>query len=247
MHEINSNRQAFEKLLDQEANKYSKFVRDGIVDYDIFLRQPVKILWILKETNDPSGSCTDLRRFLDAPDSYPGWKRTWLPVLQVSTALLSNGEDVEPESFESIDSKIKLSSQEFFPFLRRIAVINISKLPGDKSISPRELITRYNQFRDFTLSQIKLINPDVIICCGVFWVMWKDLENYRIDGNEPTYFRKALDENTDRTKGKIKAHYNPQRIFVETYHPNQRIISRRLYFESIVRSVGAWSKSERLV
>lgn len=248
MHRINNLREAFENLLDQEANKYSNFVRDGIVDYESFLRQSIRILWILRETNDPDGYCTDLRKFLEAPDSYRRWKRTWLPVLQVSTALLAKGEYAEePDNFESIDSKLKLNAQAFFPILRRIAVININKLPGDKSISPKELIAKYSQFRDFILSQLRLINPDVIVCCGVFRVMWRDLETFGLEDSEPTYIRKAPDDNEGRSIGKIKSHYNSQRIFVETYHPNQRIISRKLYFESIVNSVGAWLKSERLV
>jgi len=85
-------RNDYEHFLEKEARKYNGFVRDGIVDYDIFAEQPVRILWILKETNDPKNHCTDLREFLKAPTTYSKWKRTWLPVLTVSHGLLSKWE-----------------------------------------------------------------------------------------------------------------------------------------------------------
>ena len=76
MERISNSKDVFESLLDQEAQKYEKFVRDGAIDYDTFIRQPIKILWILKETNNKEGKCRDLRKFLKSPNDYSLWKRT---------------------------------------------------------------------------------------------------------------------------------------------------------------------------
>jgi hypothetical protein len=245
MQRISNFKDAFESLLDQEASKHEKFVRDGVVDYDIFAQQPIKILWILKETNDKEGYCRDLREFLNVPDSYRRWKQTWLPVLQVSTALLSGTENIDSSNFESVKSRLRMNVREFYLF-KRIAAININKLPGDRKITSKELENRYRQFRDLILSQIKLINPDVIICCGVFWVMWDDLESFKIERNELAYKTIPLCNDLVKLKGKIKAHYNPQRIFIETLHPNQRTISHKLYFDSIIDAVKSWLSSKKI-
>ena len=243
MQKISNFKDAFESLLDQEASKHEKFVRDGVVDYDFFIRQPIKILWILKETNDPKSQCRDLREFLKVPDDYSLWKRTWLPVLQVSTALLTGTENIDSSSFESVKTKLRMNAQEFFPVFRSVAAININKLSGDRQITSKELKDRYRQFRNLILSQIKLINPDVIICCGVFWVMWNDLEYFKIEPDEIAYKREVL---LTKSKDLIKAHYNQQRIFIETLHPNQRNIPHKLYFDSIVNSVKSWLSSKKI-
>jgi len=236
---------AFENLLEKEAGKHKKFVKDGVVDYDIFCRQPIKILWILKETNDREGKCTDLREFLKAPDSYLLWKRTWLPVLQVSIALLSGVENTGSNNFESVKSSLRINCREYFSVFRGIAAINLNKLPGNKSIPSKELVKRYGQFRNIILSQVRLIDPDVIICCGVFWVMRNDLECFKIDHNEAAYAtRDILLKDLNKLKSKIKAHYNTRRIFIETLHPNQRVISHKLYFESIVDTAKSWLQSK---
>ena len=133
-----------------------------------------------------------------------------------------------------------MNDRESFPFFRRVAAININKLPGDKKITSKELKKRYGQFRDLILSQIKLINPDVIICCAVFWVMWSDIEHFKIERDEAPYKTEILCKDLLKLKGKIKAHYNQQRIFIDTLHPNQRIISHKLYFDAIVNNVRSW-------
>ena len=53
-----------DRLFEAWASRHESFVRDGIVDADEYARSPVKLLFILKEVNDPGGGGWDLRQFL---------------------------------------------------------------------------------------------------------------------------------------------------------------------------------------
>ena len=44
-----------DRLFEAWASRHGSFVRDGIVDADEYARSPVKLLFVLKEVNDPDG------------------------------------------------------------------------------------------------------------------------------------------------------------------------------------------------
>lgn len=247
MSEKNNSFMILEDMMQQEAKKYPHFVKDGIVDYETYDQQHLKILWILKETNDPDCKVTDLRQFLKVPNSYAKWRRTWFPVLQVSYGLLnSNLMNGNMDNFESLKPEFESDIKNSFSSLKKIAVININKTSGDKSISYKKLKEKYNLFKDYIMSQIRLINPDVIICCGVFWLMWKELEYFSTEVDESDYIRKKIQINGNIINEKMKAHFNSHRIFIETFHTNQRNISRKLYYESIIQTVKNWIQEYKL-
>ncbi len=233
-----STRNAYEALLECEAQKYPSIVRDGIVEYETFDQQPIRILWILKETNDSKGSCTDLREFLKNPTCYPKWKRTWLPVLQVSLGILSIVHGKE-EDFEIVKSKIETNPSYYLQMFKKIAAINVNKFSGNEKITPKKLKESYKRFGGMVKSQFKLIKPDITICCGVFWLMWENRNQFKIELDEPDYEYAVLNKEVP----KVKAHYNSYRLFVETLHPNQRKMTRKLYYGSIIGTVAWWLKT----
>ena len=223
--------------------KNSNFVKDGIVDNDIYAQQDLKILWILKETNDSK----NLFGFLKNVNSYNRWKSTWLPVLYVSYGLTHPQLlDGKMDSFGLIEKEIDNEVKDPYSIFRKIAVININKRSGYNRISARELKRKYKEFREYIISQLKKIKPDVIICGSTFWIMWNDLKDFYIESQESNYIRKNIFCNGSVLSNNIKVHYNSHRIFIETYHPNQRKISRNIYYQSIISEVKKWIKSHKL-
>ena len=121
----------------------------------------------------------------------------------------------------------------------KIAAININKHNGGRSISYKELEKKYRLFKDTIVTQVKLIKPDIVICCGVFWLIHNERNEYKVEDHEPDYEFMIVNNKLN----KIRAHFNPHRIFVETLHPNQRTISHQMYYESILENVGMWMKT----
>lgn len=223
--------------------KNSNFVEDGIVDSDIYAKQDLKILWILKETNESK----NLFGFLRNVNSYNRWKSTWLPVLYVSYGLTHPKLiDGKMDNFDLIKNEIFNEVKDPYIIFRKIAIININKKPGSNRISPKELKRKYNEFRDYIISQLKDIKPDVVICGNVYWVMWKELKDFYIESQESNYVTDYVNYNGKKLSKNIKVHYNSHRIFIETYHPNQRKISQNIYYQSIISEIKKWIKNHKL-
>ncbi len=220
MKEIQNIQEEYENLLDQEASKYPNFVKDGIVDYETFNKQPLKILWILKEANNNNDN-GDLRKYIQNPTIYRKWKASYLSILHVSCGLLSNIND-----FDSL----KLDMDVF----KKIALININKLGGGNRTNWREFIPKYQLFKDLIIQQMKLINPDVVIFGNVFWLMWNEMKNFHVNDDETEYKMNEI------YKNKIKTHCNSHRIFIETYHPGQTNLTKKMYFEKTTQDFFSW-------
>ena len=241
-----------EKVYIQNPN----YVKDGIVDYSQFYREKPKILWVLKETNDKIGNLRDLREFLRNPKSYNNWKHrqwkcTWEPIFNISYEILNflppHNEDL---SYEKVIDEIKENDIKPYEIFKRIAVININKTPGKNSITLKELKNYYIRYREFILMQIKIINPDIVIFGGTFGVMRNDLEDFYSSVYESEYISGQIKLDGKIIKENIKYHYNDKRIFIETYHPcyrsNQRTISKKLYYKSIVSQIKKWCDKYKL-
>jgi hypothetical protein len=229
-----------EKVFFQNPN----YVKDGIVDCAQYDRERLKILWVLKESN---GNPSDLREFLRNPQSYNKWKRTWEPVFNISYKILkflpNQNEDL---SYEKVLDEIKENHIRPNEIFQRIAAININKTPGGKKMSREKLINCYVKYRDFILRQIEIIDPDIVIFGGTFWVMWNDLKDFHSPAHESEYKRDQIKLDDGIIKKNIKYHYNDKRIFIETYHPNQRTISKKLYYELIVSQIKKWCDEYKL-
>ena len=138
--------------------------------------------------------------------------------------------------YEEIENEVRSSPSELFSVFKKIAVINVNKFSGNASISSLSLRGKYKVFKDTIVNQVKLIRPNIAICGGVFWLMWKEREQFKVDMAEPEYLYHVVDKQFDR----VRCHYNPHRLFIETYHPNQRRLSRQLYYESVLKSANWW-------
>ena len=195
-------------------------IPDGIYDAERYLSSYPRIMWILKEPYDdftadgkPYGGGWSL---YEAYDNEEAWKNpTWQPMIYVSYGILNQ------QRWEDMDW-IR-DNKTMVDVLKQIAYINISKMPALKYSNDSDLYNYYSIWRPILFEQIDMYDPHILIFGNTFKYFKNDLIGNsvepikRIDGVVHIY-----------EKGNIK-------IF-DAYHPNQKIISRDIYVNSIIEN-----------
>jgi hypothetical protein len=154
-----------------------KFVRDGIIDEDLFEKQRAKILFVCKESSISNENLRDIR--LHGSGSI----RFSLSIADWSYGLLNNFP-----LYDTINMKKRKEA------LKCVAIMNLKKSVG-KSVSDRKEIEQHiRDNKQFLLRQIEIINPDIIIGGVTYFTYWQ----YLFDVN--SYFKtghgiKALEWN----------------------------------------------------
>jgi hypothetical protein len=142
-----------EKLF-KEWRKRHDVVKDGIVDAGRYACEGTKVLYILREVN--GGGNWDLRELLR--DHTHPYGDTWKNISRWQYGIEHAGDKA---SWNVADDTIADKR-----ILRHIAAINLRKDDGAGS-ADMNVIRRYAQHdQDLLRQQIKLCNPDVIVCCG---------------------------------------------------------------------------------
>lgn len=179
---------------DMEDNLFSEWkikrpdlIPDGIIDEPSYNTCPVKVLYILKEVN--GGKDWDLRDFI-----YSGGRaRTWNNIARWQYAIENYTKEVSFSEVQSISVDFRRK------MLKKIAVINLKKESGGSFSNLKQIWAYSCEDKEFIKKQIKLCNPDIIICCGTGWIV-KELkltdliENNNlvlIDFNHPQAMLKA--------------------------------------------------------
>lgn len=132
---------------------------DGIVDVDMYNKQRLRILWVLREPNGGDFSFMD---FLRDVTQYPKWEKSYGLVAKVSRIILDELFDNE-EEWNFSDPKV----------IRRIALINIKKTEGAGAVNWKEMDKFFNENKDMLNQQIAEINPSLIICGGTEYYVRK--------------------------------------------------------------------------
>jgi len=130
---------------------------------------------------------------------------------------------VMPESYGEMD--YIRDNQMMINSLKSAAWINIQKLPG-KYVTRTWMDDIYDAFKinkEIIESQIELLDPQVIICAGTFGIIKNEYPFSK--------WRNNVLENVFESNG---------RLYIQTYHPSQRTITRERYVDGIVQSIKAW-------
>lgn len=195
-------------------------IEDGIICQNKFGKHPkskLKILWILKESNDPDGGGWSLIDFLATRTDQPGglfhykrWASTFGLVIEASYGLL-NGFI----KYDEIEKDLKRAAE----ILDYVAVINIKKVPGGSRSSLAEIANGINP--QVILNQINEINPDIVIGGNTLWILAKN--NLFLDESE------LSNESWGLFKG--------GKIWVDAYHPNNTKVTHEEYYFQILNLV----------
>lgn len=146
-------------------NKISKnnFIPDGIIDEASYMQSPKKILFIAKEAACLKKGNTIEENFETAQNDGFWCRRVVLGEEKRGTgfssglALLANA--ILNENFETPEKDISA--------LRYVAFMNINKRGGFTECKT-DLLRDYAQnYKDLIDREIKIISPDIIVCCGM--------------------------------------------------------------------------------
>lgn len=196
---------------------FGTYVLDGAVDPARYNIAPKRILWMLREVNDPERNIKDLRNdlksFADERSIHLLWTRTFGPVARISYGLL-NPDD--PWTRWCNEPSV------FSPALAQIAVINVKKSAGGATARWSELRNHFAVNEPMLKEQVRELNPDVVIGGNILWLCrdwlapWLPRFGHR---DEP-----------------FPARLVGGAIWVHAYHPSHRGYHER-YFQRIAQGI----------
>ena len=212
------------KEIDEEFRAiYDDAVGDGIVNSDLYFATYPKILWILKEVNDPDGGDWDMKDAInDLKDPSrgirKGWGKTFNKIIYTTNGILNE------QTYKQID--YISDDPDLVDILKKTAFINLKKTPGGATAYKPAVEDFYERHKDLILEQIKLINPDIIIGGNTFEFMGNDFEKIHPLGEK-------------QILPLIHTYTTPQRLIIDAYHPNAPINAQD-YCDSIINAVSEW-------
>jgi len=199
-------------------------VYDGIVNDHEYSNAKYKILWILKEPHDKDGGNWYMKDFIGNKDrlrEYRNWPRTFNPIIYVTYSIL-NGFS----SWNELDDTSE--NPDMIDVLRKIAYINLKKIPGETVSVPDVIQKAYEENKDIILKQIELCDPNMIIGGSTMSIIANDL------GIGPLI-----------EKNGIKCFATNEKIYIDAYHPNQKSIPQQIYCDSIINTIKDWATSKK--
>lgn len=171
---MSNNRSAeLEKLFDEWRERHesencsseniskSNFIPDGIIDEASYMQSPKKILFIAKEAACLKKTKTAEKNFETAQKDGFWCRRVVLGEeggtrFSSGLALLANA--ILNENFETPEKDISA--------LRYVAFMNINKRGGFTECET-DLDAYVEKYKDLIDREIKIISPDIIVCCGM--------------------------------------------------------------------------------
>ena len=137
----------------QQFPKYKgKFIKDGIVDENVYELQKIKLLFITKEPNDPEQSDWDFRKWWSKEVKYSfshricewafGFQRGFPPIVE-----------------------IPYDNERRREIMKSIAFMNLKKSGGKANADYEEIKRVIVEERELLLKQIDIIKPNIIIGC----------------------------------------------------------------------------------
>ena len=160
----------------QPLNINANFFEDGIFDPSIwFSNKSFRPLFILKEVHD--NGTQESKRInhvaMCEDKTYDIWNRQgrgmWRSLGALAKGMFKYLEEDKLPAYEELYAE---DIEEYRTILRKIAIINIKKVPGGGNVNAKESIQtkcftcHANKFKANLKEQISLINPTVIIFCG---------------------------------------------------------------------------------
>lgn len=210
------------------ATNESWAITDGLVEPQQYAISRPRILWILKEPYDEGterkgGGWSLTKDLLFERTDEMSRKRAFQPICYITHGIHSGVSDWDKMEWLRDSHDIRHS-------IRKIAFINVSKLPGLKTSSDALISIAYQKYRPTILRQIQVYAPDLIFACNPHvHIIAKDL-GVTIDADQWQSF------------GTAAAVMLPsgQRL-VWVYHPSQRKrgVTRVSYVNNAIQAATA--------
>jgi len=187
-----------------------KFVRDGIINEQLYQTTSLKILFIMKEPNDPKQEAWDFRDWWKEKIKYAFSYR----IGEWSYGLFNN--------FPPYDD-IWTNPNSVYNAIQQIAFMNIKKSGGGANSEYERMLNHLRLNLDYLQREIQIISPDIIIT----GLTWKEHRNVLF--NEVKWINSGYDIPIGKLKN-IK--------IIDFYHPSSRTAPAASYslLQNIVRS-----------
>lgn len=145
--------------IDHRANG---FISDGVVCPETWISEKRKILFILKEAYCDKASEFDLATELN---NHGPWGSAWNRCVEWTYGIMAASKDCPMPPYRSVDQN------EANTYLKRVAVLNLKKSDGNNSSNMSE-VEQYASFDEREIAEeIKIIDPDIVICGSVFYLL----------------------------------------------------------------------------
>ena len=222
-------RKSCNQITEQIKGIGESVVIDGVVDIDCYQKSPLKVMWILKETNS-EGSWSIV-------DNYKN--HTWLTdnnrLMSIRRVIYASYGIMHPEIKDWKDFPWSYE-KECQTALRNIAFININKLPGSSVADDNMIQEAYNRNRALLKLQFDTYDPDIVIFGNT--LKYVNLEDF--DGDFSV-------DNRMRTE-KTDTHYyaDMNRLYINAWHPSYyKGISDEDYVMDIVEITREWTMNKK--
>lgn len=211
---VKSAKDLFSQWSSRENHIGSVFNCDGVVDETVWEKQSnqPRILFVLKEAwhkkpiEEPIYDLT-----IDLKENGP-WG-LWHRIAEWTRGIILTAQG-------EYAPYCRLSKDEANSYLRKIAVINVKKSHGESSSKYDDIMRFAEEDADLLYEQIKMINPDIIVCGYTF-----DFLNKILERNGEQIIDKTKENHCDNWHYKWK-----DRIVLDYYHPAMQAPSLLLYY-----------------
>lgn len=209
------------ELFSRWADRRPNLVKDGVINEAAYLSSAPKVMFLLKEVNDPNGGAWDLREFISAGARAATWDNITRWVIGIRRL----DQELSWESLAQIDQSNRVS------VLKSICAVNLKKTPGLHTADAQELARIATEDRELIKEQIALYEPDIIICCGT----GREIDNLFGKGEWQT-----------TTRGVGYREFGPKRFAVAYAHPEARVGAPLLYY-SLVDAIREITRNTAIV
>jgi hypothetical protein len=204
-------------------------IYDGPLHPEEYFKSRIKIMWLMKEPYDEANGegggwgfdlwTTDekFRKGL----VFGGAKGTWQPAVYTTYGIQNNFMPYDNMNFIRDDHSM-------IDCMKSVAWVNIQKLPSKNTVRTvmDDVYSSYNIHKDILKRQLELLSPDIVICANTLNVI-KDDFDLRPWPN-PIF---------------NEAYTNGRTLFINTYHPAQRTISRKRYIDGLIDCIKLYMQS----
>jgi len=216
-------------------------VSDGVICFDEYTdkKTKYKILWILREPYESDkikeninkekvggwslASALNKRESWEQTVKSKGGVQTYRKLIQTTYAILNT---------DGNDGFKKNSYKKDFDYLKKVACINVKKMPGKSSSDDEDIEEHFNMNNNILNQQIELLNPDIIIYGCTFKYFKKNFPKEKLQN------RFLLNKkNKKLTKG--ASYVIDGRLHIDTYHPSCRM-KDEYYSNNISKAVKEW-------
>jgi len=186
----------------------NSFVRDGIVNEDQYKMAREKVLFLVKDANDPNRTRWDLANILNdrLSHNFP------IRIAEWAYGILNGFPPIDSFRYEPLHDALK-----------SVAVMNIKKIGGGAEAKSQEIALYARRDREFIQKQITLTSPTIIVG-GIKTVpIWSEFLD------DVKFVRSSFDIRIAEWRG-IKV--------IDYYHPSYRVPRAMSYslLQNIVQS-----------